>query len=71
MCVYVSVHICVFISIPSNPQAFHAPVPLHMLFARLSTRVTFLLTSWSSKVLEDPDEMFEEGFRCDLRVLCI
>ena len=39
MCVYVNVHICVFISIPQNPQTLHASVPLHMLFAQLSARV--------------------------------
>lgn len=68
------VHICVFISISPKPWASHAPVPLYILFAQLSARVTLLLPSWSSKVLlvlEDPDEMLEEGFVYDHRVLCI
>lgn len=52
MCVYVNVHICVFISIPQNPQTLMPlSVPLHMLFAQLSARVAFLLSCWSSKIL--------------------
>lgn len=50
------------------------PLPLYILFAQLSARVTLILPSWSSKVLlvlEDPDEMLEEGFVYDRRVLCI
>ena len=69
-----SVHICVFISISAKPWASHAPVPLHRFFAQLSARVTLLLPSWSSEVLlvlEDPDEMLEEGFVYDRRVLCV
>lgn len=74
MCVQMSVHICVFISISAKPWASRAPMPLHVLFAQLSARVALLLPSWSSKVLlvlEDPDEMLEEGFIYDRRVLCI
>ena len=47
MCIYVSLSVFHKILRPSMPLS----VPLHMLFAQLSSRVAFLLSCWSSKIL--------------------